>query len=768
LRAGEENQQILFNHVEEEVVKNSRLVSENERLKDQLENAARDPAFALDADPTPEKVVASSSTVSAEEHHGLVDKYNELSRKFQDLSQKIKYLERKNNAVMQKNKDMKESVRAWQEYADRQSGRQKPKNGSKADDIRPRLSVIPQINDARPCMPSSPGSIATVRTPLSLADTERSSPAPISSSRHSKGAPEPVVSPTADEHHENREAGNRGGSVTPKPSRFIRLHPPQQKELVDMPLLNVPSDTLLSGNVHRRLPSYLRTTNPSSSQTTEDESTEHAMRHANYTRITDRNDDNDDDEVPQFVSARSLKRKRVPSSRVDFYGDRSSDGTPVKPIRVKDEHLSSPPIIHNLLRKETIDLDVPTSTVLQTPRHIKLRSPIQSRHHRSSSAPITQEAKQEDTRFVQVFTKAVSDEVVIHEPETANTEIRAYSEPSDLNEIDHHVLRGLDPNTVTIYHEERSEKRRKGKEKHREDVHDVFAEAGDEPPPIDENDCRLAPSVARVKLNRKMHSSSGVQLSAISAHKSPKSTTAKIKVEQDPTPPSSSARMVQTPPARTSPRHPLFEYESGHITTGDHPQWRMKVAEVHPSVRKSGVLPPRKQGQLRSKPVSQLSVQDFRPNPVYNQGYTYAFSETVRKRSDRLCLPGCTNPQCCGSTFRTFAEAQAPLPLSQEEALLEDYLGDAYNNGNMTQISTNERRELVLQARTKKLAKDAGKHREAYERRQTPPGYWRVDFPTTQELQEDRDRAKELEKKAVQVRWLEAQRKGGKWIFRDE
>jgi hypothetical protein len=171
---------------------------------------------------------------------------------------------------------------------------------------------------------------------------------------------------------------------------------------------------------------------------------------------------------------------------------------------------------------------------------------------------------------------------------------------------------------------------------------------------------------------------------------------------------------------------------------------------------------------LRSKPISQLSVQDFKPNPVYNQGYTYAFSETVRKRSDRLCLPGCTNLQCCGSTFRTFAEAQAPLTSSQEEALLENYLGDAYENGNMTQMSTDERQELVLQARTKKLAKDSGKHREAYERRQTPPGYWRVDFPTTQELQQDRDRAKELEKKAVQDRWLEAQRKGGRWIFKDE
>lgn len=167
-------------------------------------------------------------------------------------------------------------------------------------------------------------------------------------------------------------------------------------------------------------------------------------------------------------------------------------------------------------------------------------------------------------------------------------------------------------------------------------------------------------------------------------------------------------------------------------------------------------------------PIVELTVKDFKPNPAYNQGYSYAFSETVRKRADRLCLPGCTNLQCCGSTFRAFAEAQAPLPSSQEEALLEEYLGDAFSGMQLTQMSFDERQELVLQARTKRMAKESGKHREAYERRRTPPGFWRVDFPTTQEQEEDRERAIEQGKAIVQERWLEAHRKGGKWIFRDE
>ena len=133
-----------------------------------------------------------------------------------------------------------------------------------------------------------------------------------------------------------------------------------------------------------------------------------------------------------------------------------------------------------------------------------------------------------------------------------------------------------------------------------------------------------------------------------------------------------------------------------------------------------------------------------------------------------MCLPGCTNEQCCGSHFRRLAEALAPLSPAGEEALLEDYLGDAYNTVMSTQISSDERAEMIMQARTKKIAKDSGKHREVYERRRTPPGFWRVDFPSTQSQEVDRGRAKELEVKAVQDRWLEAHKKGGRWIFRDE
>jgi hypothetical protein len=194
------------------------------------------------------------------------------------------------------------------------------------------------------------------------------------------------------------------------------------------------------------------------------------------------------------------------------------------------------------------------------------------------------------------------------------------------------------------------------------------------------------------------------------------------------------------------------------------------MAPPSETVRKAPAAPvtrSRKQKPLREKAVAELTVHDFKPNPSYNQGYTHAFSETVRKRADRLCLPGCINPACCGSTFRTLASAAPPLSPSAEEALLQDYLGDAYDSFGLTQMSQGERDEVMLQARTRQMAKEHGKHRQAYEGRKSPPGFWRVGFPSTQEEEEDREKAVQMQQEMVRERWLEAMR-GGKWIFRDE
>ncbi|KAI9836256.1 MAG: hypothetical protein M1819_001593 [Sarea resinae] len=183
---------------------------------------------------------------------------------------------------------------------------------------------------------------------------------------------------------------------------------------------------------------------------------------------------------------------------------------------------------------------------------------------------------------------------------------------------------------------------------------------------------------------------------------------------------------------------------------------------------------------FRSRPLHRLGLEHFKVNPNYNQGLDYAFTETIRNRDQRRCLPGCTRPECCGSTFRKVVELAGGLPPrvqqglwdsspvdDEDQQVLEEYLGDDFAR-RTDGISDADRRELLLQARTKQFADMHGKHRHAFERRATPPGFWRTDMPSTQEQKEDQEEARRMERRKVAERHAEAMRSGGRWLFRDE
>ncbi|CAI9631270.1 unnamed protein product [Alternaria burnsii] len=795
LEQKEENQQILFEHLNDEILKTAHLAQENAQLREQLESAGQTyqdasrigasgaseeeyrhlvaenerlkqqlKALEDTAPPSPnhENSKKVGTNASEEEHHDLAERFSELTKKYRDMSHKIKYLERKNAIVMQKNKDMKENVRAWQEYADRQFGKRKAKSEAR-EDGKSDVAAVHLLPEDRPHMPSSPGSTVTIRTPGSIVNADRSSPAGSTLfARSVMGTANRLASSTT---AGGEDAQSPTTTITPKAS--IRLEDAQQHQHQheDGTGLGVSSHVQCMISDHEGHRSAI----PSSSQTTVDEPEQSRG-------IFEPAVDADDDDVPQFVSERSLKRKREqPSkSRFEIYADHSSDGTPVKPHRVKEEPQSSPPVsILMMARTETVDLDDPAPHGLKTPRQPRTRllydddAAKTPRQHRPDSAPLTQAIKNENldnTDLLGLYGETGDPQTV------GGIQARAISEPVEPTQVEDAALRSLDPNVVSSASEEPPNKRSR-QAKAYQAKHNFLAESGEAPPPMNDDSPRLPPSTARAQMNQRLQALKNLQTPDKTSPKTPKSGSVKIKTEQVATPPASSSRPTYKPSSsrgsrnsksktRTTPREDL---------TPEGPVWTMRAPETRTSARRNRVPPPKEKEQcLRDKPVSALSVKDFKPNPEYNQGYSYAFSETVRKRGDRMCLPGCTNPQCCGSTFRTFAQVQAPLSSSQEEELLEDYLGDAYSTMQLTQMSSEERQELVLQARTKKLAKESGKHREAYERRRTPPGFWRVDFPTTQEQQEDRERAKEQDKAIVQERWLEAHRRGGKWIFRDE
>ena len=115
------------------------------------------------------------------------------------------------------------------------------------------------------------------------------------------------------------------------------------------------------------------------------------------------------------------------------------------------------------------------------------------------------------------------------------------------------------------------------------------------------------------------------------------------------------------------------------------------------------------------------------------------------------------------------AVSQTHNGLSNENAqFLREYLGEAFNLETISNMSVAQRDDLVFAARMKVATDRYGKHRCQHERHSTPPGFWRTDMPTTQELEHDRDEARRLERQKVEERWREASREGGLWLFRDE
>ena len=189
---------------------------------------------------------------------------------------------------------------------------------------------------------------------------------------------------------------------------------------------------------------------------------------------------------------------------------------------------------------------------------------------------------------------------------------------------------------------------------------------------------------------------------------------------------------------------------------------------------------------LRSRSLSRLSREDFVINPQFNKGLDYAFQETIRKVAERQCLPGCIRPECCGGHFRNLVEIGGlrptierglwddPIPkgsseeIEEEERVLKWFLGASYTRKKSEKTNRAERKEMLVQARTKLLADRAGKHRQAYERRKTPPLFWETDMPSTQDFQDARGAADEEERREVEKRWFDAMRSGGYWKFRDE
>lgn len=170
---------------------------------------------------------------------------------------------------------------------------------------------------------------------------------------------------------------------------------------------------------------------------------------------------------------------------------------------------------------------------------------------------------------------------------------------------------------------------------------------------------------------------------------------------------------------------------------------------------------------LRCRPKETLRREDFKVNPQY-LGSTFAFADTLRGRDQRRNLHTCSRPDCCGGALqKAISMGGSKLSGKTDTEALEAYLGPSWEH-HLGAYGPEKRKELVTQAHAHCFSNQHGKHRSAFNRHNTPPGYWDTDFPTTQEISDNRAKAQEMERQTVEDRWRDAIRGGGRWLFRDE
>ncbi|KAI4720461.1 SAE2-domain-containing protein [Aureobasidium sp. EXF-10727] len=201
-------------------------------------------------------------------------------------------------------------------------------------------------------------------------------------------------------------------------------------------------------------------------------------------------------------------------------------------------------------------------------------------------------------------------------------------------------------------------------------------------------------------------------------------------------------------------------------TVRDKPAPRPAVVRYNPKDDPGAVEPEHE--PLRARPLHRLNLDDFRVNPKTHGELGYAYRESIRKREEKKCLPGCTREECCGAIRRFIAAGGLPqdTSLTDDELTLQGYLGSAYATV-IHSATAQKRQEMLLEARAKAFADLHGKHRELFQRNRSPPGFWRTEMPTTQELEEDWEEARKMDRQKVEERWREAMR-GGRYIFKDE
>ncbi|TGZ84794.1 hypothetical protein EX30DRAFT_392213 [Ascodesmis nigricans] len=208
------------------------------------------------------------------------------------------------------------------------------------------------------------------------------------------------------------------------------------------------------------------------------------------------------------------------------------------------------------------------------------------------------------------------------------------------------------------------------------------------------------------------------------------------------------------PPAINTPKPNTRTTRQAHT---DPPRRTKNSAD--PTTTKTPNLPP-----PPPPPNRPLTISDFKVNPLANNGLSYAYQETVRRKADKECLPSCTKP-CCRDINKFVTAAGVPKTSKglKWKAGVDSLQPEEHNDDE-------DEKGRKLKEKERQFLQRFGRHKDTFGglgRRPSPPGFWDSEFPDTQEVERRRREADMLDEIRVEQLRREAE-KGvkGKYVYK--
>ncbi|THH14085.1 hypothetical protein EW146_g6210 [Bondarzewia mesenterica] len=149
----------------------------------------------------------------------------------------------------------------------------------------------------------------------------------------------------------------------------------------------------------------------------------------------------------------------------------------------------------------------------------------------------------------------------------------------------------------------------------------------------------------------------------------------------------------------------------------------------------------------KKHPDNTINAQ-FEVNPEVNGGLDYQFDTVVRNRRERQQLHA-EDCECC----RDYYEAVGSMPPRLQTPLWRSPPSTPTTHGG------HDRRQQVISNHKHEISR----HRQQWQRAMTPPGYWDIGFPDTQQASDINQQAAEMHMRKQDMVEQEARKEGGKY-----